>query len=264
MDDRGDASLLSQRGQILAMFALMIVVLTAMMGLAIDVAHARSTAERAQRAAEAGVLAGVALLPDPVTGNGYNASVQAISLASQNDFPCAVTGTSPTTTTITLVPGDYEYVYIYTCNSTTTIVVSAFPKNDRLEETISTTVSTPFLQVVKRGSFTVSRSAAAVYKDPVQMGAPDNELGFAAYKTHAFDYCPPGSLPTCGTNRAPGTALPQDFYLQSRGHTKDPSMATPSARISRARAATASSPRPAASRSTTLALPAHARSAATW
>jgi len=151
----------SPSGQILVLFALMIVVLTVMMGLAIDVTHARTTAERAQRAAEAGVLAGVALLPDPVTGDGYNASKQAVALTAQNDFSCVTAPTTIVTTTVST--GNFVYAYTYVCDSNTTIVVTAYPKRDRLEETVTTKVATPFLQVVKRGTFTVSRSAAAVY-----------------------------------------------------------------------------------------------------
>ena len=203
------------RGQILALFALMLVVLIGMTGLAIDVAHARSTAERAQRAAEAGALAGVALLPDPVTGDGYNASVQAVTLTGLNDFSCVTAPTTIVTTTLSI--GNYRYDYTYKCNTTTSILVTAYPKRDRLEETITTDVAAPFLGVLKRGKFTVVRSAAAVYQNPVELGAPDNELGFAPYETHAFDQCPPGSPTNCGTNVQPATPLPQDFYLQLKG-----------------------------------------------
>ncbi|HVC82864.1 MAG TPA: Tad domain-containing protein, partial [Chloroflexota bacterium] len=52
----------ANRGQIVTIFALMILVIAGFAGMAIDLARARAVAEDAQRAADAGALAGVVYL----------------------------------------------------------------------------------------------------------------------------------------------------------------------------------------------------------
>jgi Flp pilus assembly protein TadG len=197
-------------GQILPLFALMLIVIIGLCGLAIDLAHVRSTAEDAQQAADAGALSGVAFLPNQPD----LAAQQAIALTAQNGFIC---NTTPTTSTTVL--GAYNEQYVYNCNSTTTITINEYPPGDKLQEIITTKINTSFLKVLGFKTITVTRSSTAQYQDPITMGAPDNQLGNANYPTHAFDYCPP-NMTGC-TNVHP-TNFPQDFYLQLKGSYAGP------------------------------------------
>ena len=146
-----------RRGQIIPLFALMIVVLMGITGIAIDLAHARSAAEDIQRAADAAALAGVVYLPD----NPTYAQTQAAALATANGY----TADGGATTSITYTPDSV---------------------NRRLKVTILSKVPTTFLRLVGFSSISVTRSATAAYSDPFLMGAPDHVLGFAPYATHAF------------------------------------------------------------------------------
>ena len=193
------------------LFALILVVLVGMVAIAVDVARVRSQVEVAQQAANAGALAGVAFLPSlPDT-----AAQQAVTLSSENGFNCNSDPTKAITSTTNIGPGNEQY--IFNCNSSTTITVNAYPGADKLQETVTTRVPATFAGVLHRGTFTVARTATAEYEDPVQLGAPDNELGFAPYETHAFDYfCSTTDIATGCTNHHPQT-YPQDFYLQLKG-----------------------------------------------
>lgn len=174
-----EALKISGRGQIVPLFALMLAVLMGMAGLAIDVAHARSVAEDAQRAADAAALAGVVYLP----GSTSNAETQAAALATANGF----TDDGGKTTSIGYEPNTL---------------------NRELKVTITQKVKTSFLNVLGFGSITVVRSATATYNDPILMGAPDHMLGFAPYPTNAFA----PTYPNTGT-----TQYPQGFWLEVRG-----------------------------------------------
>src|SRR5665213_2623951 len=81
----------AMRGQILVIFSLMIFVILGFTGMAIDLAHARGVAEDAQRAADAGALAGVVYLP----GSTANATTAAAALSAANNFSdnCTASGT---------------------------------------------------------------------------------------------------------------------------------------------------------------------------
>ena len=165
------------RGQIMILFALMIVVILGLAGLAVDVTHARTTAEQVQQAADAAALAGVVYLPE--AANSTVAEDTARSTAAANRF-----GNS----------------------STTSVTVTAYGSLRRLRVSISTKVTTPFLNVIGRGSVTITRSATAAYSDPVDMGSNDHVIGVASYPTNAFNDA-----------GAVTGVYPQGFYLQLKG-----------------------------------------------
>jgi len=217
----------AMQGQMLVIFALVLVVLLAMAGLAIDVSRARLVAEEAQQAVDAGSTAGVAFLP----GSTDLAAQQAVQLATENGFSC----TNPTIANNTTILGRGNERYVYTCGSGTTITVDAYATSDQLQETIQTQVPSLLLGVVHRTFFTVARTAKATYQDPIVMGAPDPMLGYAPYVTHAFDYtCSTvdkanGCSGDYGSNVAAGigstgsitvtgaTKRPQGFWLEIKG-----------------------------------------------
>jgi len=205
------------RGQILVMFALLLVVLLAMAGLGVDVSRARLAAETVQQAADAGADAGVAFLP----GNTDLAAQQAVQVSTENNVSCNPNPTTAVTNTTVLGPGNERYVY--TCNSGTQITVDAYATSDKLEETIQTQVPSLLLGVVHRSFFTVVRTADATYQDPILMGAPDPMLGYAPYVTHAFDYtCSTvdktnGCTGNYGSTYVNTTARSQGFWLEIKG-----------------------------------------------
>lgn len=168
-------------GQIMVLFALLLAVLMGMAGLAIDVAHARSVAEDAQRAADAGALAGVVYLPADIA----KARTQAGALTSANGFTDTSAGGA--------CPG-----------TAGAVCISYMPDAPHriLGETITVRVQTSFLRVLGLGTITVVRTARATYDDPIALGAPDHMLGFAPFPTKAIQSSKP---------------FGQGFYLELRG-----------------------------------------------
>lgn len=167
----------AEQGQIVVLFALMIVVLMGMVGVAVDVTHARSVAEDAQHAADAAALAGVVYLPEASTSTPAETTAQQVAAA--NHFPNG---------------------------GANSVVPLALSTVRRLKVTISTKVSTTFLGLIGIRSISVTRSAVANYSDPVDMGAPDHVLGYAPYPTTAFN----------AVSGLTGY-YPQGFYLQLKG-----------------------------------------------
>ncbi len=182
-------------GQIVVIFALMITVILGFTGMAIDLAHARGVAEDAQRAADAGALAGVVYLP----GSTSNATAAAAALSAANNFTdtCTVSGT---------------------CGSAGSIQIQYQPDgpNRKLREQVTEWVPTTFLKILGLGSIAVSRSATASYADPVTLGAPDHVLGFAPYPTKAVQLCT-GTHVTQGTDCQSYNPYGQGFFLEVRG-----------------------------------------------
>jgi Flp pilus assembly protein TadG len=156
-------------GQIAAIFALMVVVLMGMTGLALDVAHARSTAEDAQRAADAAAMAGVTYLPS----DAGTAQTQAAALAKANGF-VATSGAAPDACTNS--PGDICIGYTPTASDRS------------LKVTITDRTPTSFLKVLGFSYLSVTRSATATYDDPIPLGAPDHMLGFPGFPTRAIPH----------------------------------------------------------------------------
>jgi len=186
----------AMRGQIIAIFALMLVVIMGFAGMAIDLAQARAVAENEQRAADAGALAGVVYLP----GSTVNATTYAAQLSTANGFTDNCTGTS-------------------TCGVPGAIQISYAPDGPTriLREQITEQVPTTFLRVLGINSISVVKAATATYADPIQMGAPDNMLGFAARPSQAVQSCATTPNPVLGTNCQSYNPYGQGFYLELRG-----------------------------------------------
>ena len=188
----------AMQGQIAVIFALMVVVIAGFAGLAIDIAHARSVAEDAQRAADAGALAGVVYLPN----NPSTATSQAAALSAANGFTANCSGGACN------VPGAVQISYTATAPTRT------------LRETITEQVPTTFLKVLGFSSIAVQRSATATYADPIELGAPDHVMGLAIYPTHAVKTCGANVLPDDGinhTNCQSDFPYAQGFWLDLQG-----------------------------------------------
>jgi hypothetical protein len=149
----------SQKGQAIVLLALMIVALTAAIGLAVDsgVAYYWNTA--AERAAAAGALSGVIFMPDQLTvaipaGSGNDATDRAVAEAKRNGFDIADTANN---VTVTVAP------------------VSGY--SNRLGVTVSRSVKSYFMGMFGLGTYQVQRTAIASYLPPLSLGQPGARLG---------------------------------------------------------------------------------------
>jgi hypothetical protein len=127
-------------GFVLPWMALFLVILIAMAGFAVDVWNWWFTAQKVQRAADAGALAGVPFMPDNLNGGTPNATTTAIGIVQQNGYPTAT--------------------------------VAQGAKANQLVVTVSTTVNNFFTSLLGVDTTTVTRSATAEFNAPVQMGSP--------------------------------------------------------------------------------------------
>jgi hypothetical protein len=141
---RGDRG--GQNGFVLTWVAIMLVVLVAFAGVAVDVGNWYFVANREQKAADAGALAGAVFLPaTPATGKS-----QATNAVNLNGF------TSGQGDTITSVQGSQP---------------------NQMQVTVTRTVNNFFLGLIGVGTTTITRSAVAEYQGPIPMGSPTNRLG---------------------------------------------------------------------------------------
>jgi hypothetical protein len=147
------------RGQALIIVAIMVVLLFASVGLAIDATVAYFYSVEASRAAAAGALSGVVFMPDqfdppsaqpPASGN--DAVDRARAEAGRNGY---VHGQNGVQVTAARVPG----------------------YSNRLSVTVSKTAPSFVMRLFNFGSYTVSRTAIASYLPPIALGQPGDQLG---------------------------------------------------------------------------------------
>lgn len=134
---------------VLIWFALMLTVLMAFAGFAVDLSNWWLQAERLQRAADAGAHAGVVFLPADVGG----ATTTARAEMAKNGFRSSG------------------------ANQNATSRVTQEPNPNRLRVEVTTTVPTFFVGLLGVDEVTLTREAVAEYISPVPMGSPENKLG---------------------------------------------------------------------------------------
>jgi len=144
----------ARRGQVAILFALSLVVFIGALSLGIDLSRLRVEAENAQRAANAAVLAGVVFLPDFPDNAEHRARQEAV----KDGFVDGRNGVSVVSQPDATNP-------------------------NRLKVTVTEPMSLFFGGVFGLGSKTVSRSATAEYTLPLEMGSPDNVLGYSPFPT---------------------------------------------------------------------------------
>ncbi|HEY6058261.1 MAG TPA: pilus assembly protein TadG-related protein, partial [Candidatus Limnocylindrales bacterium] len=141
------------RGQIIPIFAIMIVVLMGLTALVVDVSWYWSNTLKVQRAADAAALAGAVWLPgdlgaaygrarDEATKNGYDDADPNVAVTPIQDSQ-AVAGGNP----------------------------------NQLDVAVSTQVTTFFMRVFGIRTITATRVSKAEYVQPVPMGSPLNYYG---------------------------------------------------------------------------------------
>jgi hypothetical protein len=133
-----------QGGFVLPWFALMLLVMIAMAGFGVDVWNWWYTAQKTQRAADAGALAGVVFMPsDPAS-----ATSTALLAVSNNGYPSSSVTVEPP-------PGG---------------------KPNQLKVTVVHTVSNSFTSLLGVSTTSISRSATAEFNEPVRMGSPEAHI----------------------------------------------------------------------------------------
>jgi hypothetical protein len=148
----------SAKGQAMAIFALVSVLLFVVAGLSIDAGTSYLTSNKIERAAAAAALAGVAYLP----GDIPDAQNAALVEAARDGFPNAGSGNA--------CPGS---------PMPSPCVITSEPTTNELQVTIKATVGTIFLRIVGFGSHTVVRSETAQYLPPISLGQPGGQQGSA-------------------------------------------------------------------------------------
>jgi Flp pilus assembly protein TadG len=136
-----------QKGQVLALFALTLVVIVGMVAVVVDISWFWANALRVQRAADAAALAGAIYLPgDPTT-----AYAVARAEAAKNG---------------------------YVGDATTTITPTRDTRNPRrLNVTITASAQTFFARIFGMQRASITQSARAEYTLPVPMGSPLSYIG---------------------------------------------------------------------------------------
>ncbi len=137
-----------QRGQVLAIFAMSILMWVGMCAIVVDIAWYWANNLRMQRAADAAALAGVVFLP----GEPTTAAITARAEAAKNGYTHGA--------------------------GTTTVAADQDPANPRrLKVSISGEVGTFFMRVFGMNAIPAARTAKAEYVLPVPMGSPENYYG---------------------------------------------------------------------------------------
>lgn len=161
-----------QEGQAFVMIALMTLVILGAIGLAVDGGIAYYYNAAAERAAAAGALSGAVFMPSQFSpsqavpsGSGYDATDRAIVAATRNGFPttsaitcstsCSATGPNGVTVTTAPIAGS----------------------DNKLQVTVSRTVSAFFMSQWGLASYTVSRTAIATYLPPIKVGQSGSSVG---------------------------------------------------------------------------------------
>jgi hypothetical protein len=210
----------AQAGQVIAIVAMMMIVILAAIGLAIDGATAFYYNRQAEKAAAAAALSGVVFMPQqfaPCCG-GNNATDRAIAEARRNGFDTADSNVG--SSGVQVAPS------------------STGPSS--LTVTVSRDVPTFFMAIFGTTRIRISRTATATFLTPIQLGQPGNQLGStvsqlgAGANSYFFqrsegwgtdrqegDPFTPNPCHEFGQNPIPPPPCPNDVH-QISGSTADP------------------------------------------
>jgi len=149
-----------QRGQAMVVFALLIMMVLLLLGVAVDSVRLFIVSAQAERAGEAGALAGAIYLPNyfnTLASDGQDAITRACALVQQNGITACPVSLGQTGATVSLLPG-YPY---------------------RLQVTITEPANLFFLSTLSPSfnTATVSRSVTAEYLPPINQGIQNAKHG---------------------------------------------------------------------------------------
>lgn len=148
-----------QRGQSLVIFALIAVVLFAVVGLAVDAGFSYFASDNLERGAMAGALAGVPDMPDFNTAPN-DATSTAIAATAKNGWTAG--GANNVAISVAKVP-DPNNAGLYL--------------NNQLQVTVASDVPVFFLKLLGFGTHREARTAVAEYLRPITFGQPGSQLG---------------------------------------------------------------------------------------
>ena len=179
--------LTDDRGQTLAIVALMLTALFGFMGLVADIGWYELNMVRIQRAADAAALAGVVYLPGNVTGAVVAAQLE----AAKNGFATGINGV-----TVTAAPEALN--------------------GSILNVTVSGPVRTFFARLFGVASFTARRNARAEFVLPIPMGSPQDYYGINILCRNTDT---PPACPQVPSASGVGNLAPLGFFggVESRG-----------------------------------------------
>ena len=149
------------RGQIVVMFAGGLIFFIGLMAIVIDISWYWANTLRVQRAADSAALAGAVYLP----GDVASAKSYALKEATKNGYTAAGA----------------------------VVVTPAQDSQDprQLDVTVSAPVGTFFMRVFGIPTITASRTAKAIYVQPVPMGSPENYYGIYCLTRPTDSICTP-------------------------------------------------------------------------
>ncbi len=154
-NDQGrTARITSERGAVLPLMALMLVVLMGAAAMAIDLGWLFWQSIEIQHGADAAALAGVIYEPDQRT----EAHTEALAAATTNGYDDSSAGTTVSVLDFIDDPAQVEH-------------------NGQLRVTVTHSVDTFFLPVFGLNSIDIERTALAEYVRPVALGSPDPSFG---------------------------------------------------------------------------------------
>jgi hypothetical protein len=149
----------ASRGQSLVIFALIAVVLLAVVGLAVDGGFSYFASDRLERGAMAAALAGVPDMPDFSTVPN-DATSTAVAAAAVNGWTAG--GANNVTVTVAKVPDPNN---------------AGLFLNNQLQVTVASDVPVFFMKLLGFGSHRESRTVVAEYLRPITFGQPGSVLG---------------------------------------------------------------------------------------
>ena len=148
-----------QRGQSLVIFALIAVVLFAVVGLAVDGGFSYFASDRLERGAMAAALAGVPDMPD-FNATPNDATSAALAAATLNGWTSG--GPDNVAVSVSKVPDPNN---------------AGLWLNNQLQVTVTSDVPVFFMKLLGFGSHRESRTAIAEYLRPITFGQPGSVLG---------------------------------------------------------------------------------------
>ena len=137
-----------EQGFFLVFFALILVLLLGVAGLAVDFSNWTYQGQQQQKAADAAALGGAVYLPD----DAATAFSTAADVAAKNG-------------------------YSNTSDGSTKVVIAQGVRPNQLKVTITRTVKNVFAQAIGFTTKTITRTATGEYQKPIAMGSPSNQFG---------------------------------------------------------------------------------------
>ncbi|HEY7778684.1 MAG TPA: pilus assembly protein TadG-related protein [Ktedonobacterales bacterium] len=208
-----------QAGQTLIIFVLTLTVLLGIVGLAIDAVRLYDLYARAERAAEAGALAGVLYMPcfynSATSGGGGNCAAgnspdgdSAASRAMREVFKDGFGSIPGSATIASACPNPVGSVEVAVCQVP--------GKATDLSVTVTEPIAFFFLGVVGIGPSSVSATAQAEYLPPIHLGSRLNYFGDETQQNFRAVINGPGDLKQFGDayvycEEGPSAAPPQDI-----------------------------------------------------